>query len=300
MKFKTYGVALAAVAAAIAMTAPAKADENLFGYVKGAETLPQGAAEAYVWTTLRSDKGAGEYRAVDIEAEVEYGLTDRFTVSGALDFMALDTSGLVIDGYLPGARDFGPKPSGLELKGKYNFLSPARDDIGLSMLTTLDYAWVDPHSGRDKNTLSAEFDLMLQKYFMEGQMIWVGNLGLEATYADRAAIADLPEGFDWPTDPEMEIELKAGTGLSYRVVPGWFIGAEALYETEFETEVGQERWSVFAGPSIHYGGEKFWATLTWFPQLKGGGERYAGQTDTNLHLIEKTKQEVRLKLGVNF
>jgi hypothetical protein len=98
----------------------------------------------------------------------------------------------------------------------------------------------------------------------------------------------------------MEIELKLGTGLTYRFAPKWYIGAEALYETEFETEVGQERWSWHAGPSLHYADRAWWATLTWMPQLRGGGETYPGQTDTDLHLIEKTKQELRVKVGYNF
>ncbi|HZX27300.1 MAG TPA: DUF6662 family protein, partial [Telluria sp.] len=69
---------------------------------------------------------------------------------------------------------------------------------------------------------------------------------------------------------------------------------------EFETEVGQERWSWFAGPTLHYGGKSWWATLTWFQQIRGGGEKFAGQDDNDLHLIEKTKQEVRVKFGFEF
>ena len=105
---------------------------------------------------------------------------------------------------------------------------------------------------------------------------------------------------EWGTDPEMEISTKIGTGLSYRFAPGWYAGAEVLREAEYETDVGLERWSVFAGPTLHYGGKQWWATLTYFKQLRGGGEKYAGQSDEHLHLIEKTKNEVRLKLGYNF
>ena len=75
---------------------------------------------------------------------------------------------------------------------------------------------------------------------------------------------------------------------------------KVLYETEYETEVGQERFTTFAGPSLHYGIEKYWATLTWFSQLDGGGPPYPGQSNTDLHLIEKTKQGVRIKFGYNF
>jgi len=276
-----------------------RADENLLGYVAGAEVIPQGGWELYNITTLRNDKDAGSYRAFDNEIEVEYGVSDRFNVFGGVEFLSVETSGLSIDGYLPGNEDVGPELSGVELGGKLNLLRPAADNLGLSLRFALDYSWLDHHSGEDKNTASFEIDLIGQKYFLDGQLVWVGNLGLESTYADRKPIDDLPEGFDWPTDPEMELEIKTGTGLSYRFVPNWYAGAEAIYETEFETEVGQERWSVFAGPSLHYGSARWWATLTYFPQITGGGEVYIDQT-ADLHLVEKTEEEVRLKIGVNF
>ena len=276
------------------------ADEHALGYVRGAETLPKGSWDFYQFFTSRDDKGKGTYHSLDTYSELEYGVTDRFNVVAAIEMQSLHTSGLVIDGYLPKDRSFGLKPSGFEVEAKYNFLSPAKDDFGLSILWGLHNMWIDPHSGQDKDTYSFETTLLLQKYFLEGQMVWVGNIGLEATYADRHPIPDLPPGYDWPTDPEMELETKLGTGLSYRFVPNWYVGAEALYEVEYETEIGRERFSLFAGPSLHYGSASWWTTLTWFPQIDGGGEKYVGQTEQNLHLIEKTKSETRLKLGYNF
>lgn len=290
---------LGALCAAALLSPAAYADENLFGYVRGAETIPAGGWELYQKVTQRDDKGQGEYTAYDFETEVEYGVSDRFNVSGALQGISLDTSGLSINGYLPGARSITDL-SGLEVSAKYNFLRPAADGIGLSMRYGLEYQWIDRHSGQDKDTISGELDLLLQKYFLDAQLVWVGNVGTEMTWAKRKDIANLPADFEWPTEPEMEIELKLGTGLTYRVAPKWYIGAEALYETEFETEVGQERWTVFAGPSLHYGDQKWWATLTYLPQVRGGGEQYEGQRDTDLHLIEKTEHEARLKLGFNF
>lgn len=292
--------ALFIFAAIGASVSTASAGENLLGYVKSAEPLPKGAQEFYLWTTSRDGKGQGTYHAVDYKTEYEVGVTDRFTVSAAVTAMSLDTSGLIIDGYLPKPNKFNLKASGLEIEGLYNILSPARDNFGLSTTFALDYARIDPHSGQRKDTLSAEFGLALQKYYLEGQLVWMGNLSLEATYAKRAPIADLPADFDWPTTPEMEIEPTLGTGLSYRFAPNWYAGAETVYQTEFETEVGQERWSWFAGPSLHYGSAKWWFTLTYFRQLAGGREMYAGQTDTSLHLIEKTKSELRLKVAFNF
>jgi hypothetical protein len=98
----------------------------------------------------------------------------------------------------------------------------------------------------------------------------------------------------------MEISTKLGTGVSYRFAPGWYVGGEAMLEHEYETEVGLERWTAFAGPSLHYGGRQWWATVTYFHQLRGGGEQYEGQANTRLHLIEKTKNEIRVKIGYNF
>lgn len=279
--------------------ASAHADENLFGYVRGSETLPQGAFELYQFVTHRSDKGEGTYRATDYLTELEYGVTNRLTVSGAIKLMSLKTSGLLIDGYLPGDKSFDLKTAGFALEAKYNFLSPAKDDIGLSGTFEFTRNTVDPHSGQKKKANKFEMGLQLQKYFAEGQVVWATNAALEATYAKRAAISNLPEDFEWSTDPEVEIETKLSTGLTYRVAPGWFIGAETQYEAEYETDVGKERWSVFAGPSLHYAAKDWWATLTWFKQVRGGGEKYEGQTE-NLHLIEKTKQEIRLKVGFNF
>lgn len=306
---------LTALAAAL-IALPAGADENLLGYVAGAETLPQGASDAYFTTTRRWDKGRGDYTAHDYTAEYEYGLTHRLTGGIELKGQSIDAGGLVIDGYMPGAENYGIRAAGVEAKLKYNFLSPAKDDLGLSTTFSLQQSWLDPHSGKDKDVTKFELGLQLQKLLLDDQLSLMLNAGLEGTYAKRAALdaatqagadadmqtltGDPSASFEWPTEPEMEIEFKLGGGAAYRFAPNWYVGAEALYETEFETEVGQERWSVFAGPSIHYGGEKWWATLTWFEQLAGGKEQYIDQADDSLHLIEKTRHELRFKLGYNF
>ncbi|MGJ4748652.1 DUF6662 family protein, partial [Leptospira sp. SA-E8] len=189
------------------------------------------------------------------------------------------------------------KFQGIEVAGKYNFLSPAKDDFGLSGYSSLEYGVLDVHSGQKKTEYEFDAGLQAQKYFLEGQLVWVGNFDIRAAYEKRKAVDTTVE---WTTDPEMEINLKFGTGVSYRFAPGWFAGVEAQRESEFETEVGLERWSTFAGPTVHWAGERWWTTLTYFQQIQGGGEKYEGQSDDDLHLIEKTKYEVRLKVGYNF
>ncbi len=286
---------------AIALILPslASADENFLGYVRGAEPLPENVKELYQIVTARTDKGKGTYSAFDSKTELEYGVTDRFSVAGAVLAQSVHVSGLIVDGYLPQDNSSGFKPSGFEGAMKYNFLSPVIDPVGFSVYYSLTYSWLDRHSGQYKDTTTQEVEFLFQKYFFDAQLAWIGNLVTETTYAKRAHINGLDPNVEWPTIPEMEIGLKIGTGLSYRFIPSWFAGIETVYETEYETEVGQERWTWFAGPSIHYASQSWWTTLTYFPQIKGGGEKFEGQPD-DFHLIEKTKQEVRLKVGFNF
>ena len=282
------------------VTTNARADENLFGYIRGAETLPADSWELYQILTSRTDKGTGSYRALDSETELEYGMTDRLSVLTALKMQSIYSRDILIDAYVPKDVDYSLTPSGIEVAAKYNFLSAAKDDLGFSSYLAIDRSWLDAHSGQKKDSTSIELEFLIQKYFLEGELIWVTNIGMESTYARRYSLDGLPENFEWPNYPEMEIGLQGGFGLSYRFVPNWFLGAEALYETEFETEVGEERWSIFAGPNLHFGSQNWWGTLTWFPQIRGGGPPYENQDDTKIHLIEKTKQEARLKLGYNF
>lgn len=276
------------------------AGEALFATVKSAEPLPQDASELYFKVKQRDDKGTGDYTAYDYTVEYEHGVTDSFTVAAALKGMSLDTSGLLIEGYLPKEKKFDFKTTGAEVELAYNFLKPALDDFGLSTSVSLDYDWIDAHSGQDKTTVSVELGLQLQKYLLDGQLIWGGNINLETTWADRAKINDLPADFEWPTDPEMEIELSYSTGLSYRFAPKWFAGIEVQYQEEYETEVNRERWSWFAGPNLHFADKNYWVNVTWLEQFRGGGEKYDMQPDQDLHLIEKTKTELLFQIGYNF
>lgn len=130
-KFKPLSVLIFSLVCANLST-NALADESLFGYIKGAETLPKGTWEVDQTFTHREDKGTGDYSAWDSKIEAEYGVTDKFTTSGYLKMQSIDMSGIVVDGYLPGDKDYGLRPSGVEASFKYNFLSPAKDDFGLA------------------------------------------------------------------------------------------------------------------------------------------------------------------------
>lgn len=284
----------------VAAAGPVGADESLLNYVKGAEVQPRGTWQLYQWLTRRSDKGSGHYVAHDYQTELEYGVTDRFAAAVYLLGQGIDTSGILVDAYIPKDEQYAFKLSGFAASLKYNFLSPIKDPVGLALYVEPIAGTLDPHSGQSKRTYSLETALLVQKNLREDTLILMANFALESTYARRAAVADLPPDFEWPVIPEMEIEPTFGAGVSLRAASHWYVGAELMYQAEYETEVGQERWSLFAGPTLHFAARRWWATLTWFPQLQGGGETVPGQDDPDLHLVEKTKTEWRLKVGINF
>lgn len=293
---KTSSWFLSCICAGVLMS-PLNADESLLGITKSAEPLPMNAIDFVQHIDHHGDKGAGRYSGIYTKTELEYGVTDKFTVSGYLLGQSVTSKGILVDGYIPADHSGGWGISGFEASMKYNFLSTAKDEFGLSQYLSYRHLTKDPHSGQDKDVDTVELKLLAQKYFLDGQLIWLGNLGLETTRAQRKAVNT---AVDWPTTPEMEIGLMASTGLSYRFINNWYIGAEAVYEQENETEIGLERFSYYAGPTLHYGSQKWWTSISYLRELKGGGEKFDEQNDPSLHLIERTKNKLMFKVGFNF
>jgi hypothetical protein len=103
---KKLGMRAVLLAGALVLSKESVADEGLFGYVKGAEPLPKGAWDGEQWFTWRGGKGEGSYNALDTKTELEYGFTNRFSGGFALYGLGINTSGLMIDAYLPGDKKY--------------------------------------------------------------------------------------------------------------------------------------------------------------------------------------------------
>ena len=103
------------------------------------------------------------------------------------------------------------------------------------------------------------------------------------------------------------ILTELGLGGSYRFAPNWFTGAEFRNRREFSNQnFGRQVYSAyFLGPTVHYGGKQWWATLAIMPQISGSpqnlGQDALGNTvqDGSRYLGKQEKVEVRLKIGVN-
>lgn len=73
-----------------AVASSVHADEQLFGFVRGAETLPKGRNELYQFATMRTGKAEGTYYGFDFETEIEHGFTDKLQASFAVEQRYID------------------------------------------------------------------------------------------------------------------------------------------------------------------------------------------------------------------
>jgi hypothetical protein len=290
---------LCALAGTLALALPARADENLFGYSYGAETLPKGAFELYSWLTWRTSKGKGDYDAIDLKQEIEYGFTDRlqgslylnerfFNIEGAAPLEEQEDGTLAPE--YPDRHGFGFQ--GVQASLKYNFLSPYSDPIGLAVYVEPGYSHVFKISGERQNELSVELKLLLQKNFFDDQLVTVLNISPELEYRKFRGASG-----EW----ESELALEVTGGAVYRIAPKWYVGLEARYHSEYPdwpTTTNREHWATFLGPVVHYGAERWWFTLTALPQVYGSPQD--PERSSHLHLAEHEKFELRLKVGYNF
>ncbi len=269
----------------------AQADERYFGYVYSAEVMPKGETEAEVWATDRRGKEEGHYDAQDYRLELEHGFTDRLTVAGYLNFVSHHIRGLEPD-LEDIDRDF--RFQGASAEFKYNILSPYKDGFGLTLYAEPGWARIGKRSGETRTEYELELKLLLQKNFLDDRLIWGTNFIFEPEWEREVEIEDGEREVEW----EKELTLEATTGLSYRVAPRWFVGAEARYASVYPdwTEgLHREAYAVFAGPTVHYAGKKWWFTATYLPQLFG-----SPSPGRSRHLDEYEKRELRVILGYNF
>lgn len=274
-RFAAFGIVV------FALSRPAAADEDIFGYTRNTDVGPKGTKEIEFWATRRSGKGEGRYAAYDYSVEFEYAFTDRLKGALYLNGVQHDISGV------PGLDDRRQtRFDGLANEWRYNILSPYKDGLGLTLYVEPEYSRYSGRSGKERTEYALETKILLQKNFMEDRLVWAVNLNSE--------LAREEEDEKW----EGEAVLGFSSGLAYRFAPGWYGGAEMDYRSVWPELAQRGAWAFFAGPTVHYAAKTWWATLTWLPQIKGSPIDSA--FSSRLQLDEFEKNEVRLRMGFLF
>src|SRR5450755_2634961 len=160
----------------------ARADEQLFGFVRGAETLPKQQWEVYQFITVRTGKDEGTYYGSDFETEIEYGVTDRFQISLSLEnhyFYNKDMPDL------PNQNDY--KFGGFEASAKYRLLSPFKDPLGLALRVEGGYLLNDEVGGLPQHERYIKPEIDLQKDFLDDTLIFNLDMGVEWAWGKKPA-----------------------------------------------------------------------------------------------------------------
>lgn len=276
--------AIALLALAGLATCSAVADSNYFGYSYATDMTPVGHFEVYQWVTGRIGRETGRYQVYDLETEIEYGFSP--TWAGSL---------YVTQKYanINNAGDAGNRDrfsiDGMQFSVKHQLKSVENDGYGLGLYVEPAVRTLGRH-GQEQDEYELETKILFEKHFIPNELIYVTNLVFEPEW----------ERENGSTHVGRELKLNWSHGITYRVVPGVFLGAEAdLRNASDDWKLGDKELShtaLFAGPCAHYisqGG--FWSTLTVLPQIHAWPSPNDGRD-----LDEFTKLEVRLKVGYNF
>lgn len=250
------------------------ADERFFTYVYESEILPQGKWEFEQWLTLRQGHPKGDRNfnqsIWDFREEIEYGLTDKLSVSGYLNFRE--------DQYVAQNKGFQDSSEfafkGVSAEFKYQILSPNTDAVGFALYFEPTY---------NGNEQELEYKAILSK-----------NIGENWVIAANASFEQEWEHEEGKTEKESIVEFSAGA--AYRITPHWSVGLEARHHSVSEGIIPGEDigTSLFIGPNVHYGSANWWGTFSVLPQILGN------PSDGGINRSEHQTVEGRLIVGVNF
>ena len=249
----------------------ARADERSFTYSYEADSvLPKGGWEFEQWITYKGGKEDGIFSRWDIREEIEYGVADKYTTALYLNLRSTHSDGV------PGSADLDRfEFKGISSEHKLQLLNPHTKPIGLLLYGEI---------STDGDELELEEKLVLSK-----------TLDEKWTLAFNAV---LEQEWEFEADEtEKTLGLEFTAGVSYKISPHWAVGLEAMNVRKFDglSFSSQQSSAYFAGPNLHYGASKWWATLTVMPQVGGRPD-----TGSSLNLRDHERVEVRLIAGFGF
>ena len=291
---------------------PALGDEPLFGFIYTTDLLPKGRSEVEQWLTWRTQKAGGYYDQLENRTEFSYGVTSAFQLSGYLNYNWTEAYHNGPDGtttppeqfsanrFDPNGRFSATKFVGASLEAIYRVMSPYVDPIGLA------FYFEPTFGGGDFNEF--ETRIILQKNFLDDRLVIAANLTWAPELRYIPGDPTQPPGSKLShANTNVETDVNWSVGASYRFAPSWSLGWEFQNEREFD------EWAIFApshamgdayytGPTIHYGGKRFFITLTAWEQLPFA-HNYSDPSvivHGRDYDVDFEKYRVRLKLGYYF
>jgi hypothetical protein len=264
-----------------------------FGYIYTADVEEPRETEVMLWATDRHGKGGGDYGAQDYRVELERGITARLQVSAYVNFASHHIRGL--EGEFDHVeRNFAFQGFSAELK--YQLTKPTPNGWGLAVYGEPGWSRISKVKGEEARELELELKAILQKNFLGDRLVWATNVTLEPEWErEREVVAPgVTEGRS-----ERELAFEVASGLSYRVVPRFWVGVETRYHSvypDWTHGLRRENYAVYAGPSVHYDVGEWGVTATWLPQLFGAPNGEGSSREFDDH----EKSELRVKVSREF
>src|SRR5258708_33586653 len=220
--------------------ATASGTERFFTYTYEPETMPKGAMEYEQWVTLRAGRnstvGQENYNKWEIREELEYGVSDRYTVS-----LYLNQSSESFRDPATSEDHSRSHFDGVSIENRFLVMNPADHPVGLAL-------YLEPRFAGDEAELEQRI-ILGQRL---GDWKWALNLTHATEWSD-----DLKA-----TEGEVEVSL----GLTRQFGRHWNFGLEVRDHNEIPEYRSWENTALYAGPVATYRQEKWWATLTVMPQ----------------------------------
>ena len=311
MGLKVRGWAAAAMASGLLLCgSAARADEPLFGSLYTTDTLPKGKSEVEQWITDREGQAHGYYHDFEMQTEAEYGALNNLQVSLYTNYSYLIAHDNSVRGLTEGI-DIKPShdpthaysnihSDGFSAEFLYRVLSPYTHPVGLAV-------YIEPEWGPKE--YGVELRGIAQKNFMDDRLVLAANAWVEF---EREAGSNLGSPGEEEYAPDgakvTSTYAEVDVGASYRFRRNWTVGLEFRNHNEYGdislSRAKQDHTAFFLGPNFHYGGEKWYFTLSVLRQLAAIGytedqdeQIYHGRLYGDEHT---TWDGIRLRVGRDF
>jgi hypothetical protein len=258
--------------------------EHIFGFMIGSDVGNPGEREFQSQTTGRFGKGAGTYRAIGQEAEIEIVPLPNFRIEVGGTTTLHDITG-VPD--IDDRRQLNFQGASLDLR--YRLLDRETAPFGMTIATEVHGDRIDEISGAKGRMYGSDFTLAFDRELVPNFVIGALNLIYQPEWV-RFEVSGLSE---------KSSTIGAAFAGMVRVRPNFLLGGEMRYFRQYEG-IGLGEFAgqaLFVGPTAYFQlSERSRLTLSWSMQAWG---RPAG-SGGNLDLVNFERHQARLVFGVNF
>jgi hypothetical protein len=263
-------------AAVLCLVRPAAATERHFGYTYESGVLNPGKAELEPWTTWRFGR-ADYFSRFDQRIEFELGVIQNLQTAFYWNFEAKSEDVTVTDATT------NPPTTKLERQTELAFASVSSE---------WKYKLMDPMADPLGFALYFEGSLGPVEAELEGKLIF--DKRLKSVLLAANLVGEYEWEFDQPDKTVREATLELDLAAGYFLNPRFSVGLELRPVFEFEG-LDFEHAEMYAGPTLGYASERWWAALSIMPQAFA----FKGATSGNQNLESQERVQTRVLMGMD-